>query len=191
MTDSSGSLTNVSTNLFSQNMGLLNQALASQGYNPGSGSAGINTNLDGLLNPVCSGTAVTFTATPVNGGNTPAYQWQVNGVNKNTNSPTYTYTPVNSDAVTCILTSGLTCATDSPATSNTVTMTVNSNLPVSVSVAAGANPVCSGTTVTFTATPTNGGTLTFLPVESKRSKPGTNSSSYTYTPVNQMLLLVY
>jgi hypothetical protein len=75
-------------------------------------------------NTVCSGTSVTFTATPVNGGSTPAYQWQVNGSNAGTNSPTYTYTPLNNDVVTCILTSNASCITGSPATSTPVTMIV-------------------------------------------------------------------
>ena len=142
-------------------------------------------------NPVCSGTAVTFTATPTNGGTTPSYQWMVNGINQGTNSSTYTYTPNNSDAVTCVLTSNATCATGSPATSNTVTMTVNSNLPVSVSVAAGANPVCSGTAVTFTATPANGGTSPSYQWKVNGVNQGTNSSTYTYTPSNCRCCYLY
>ena len=87
-------------------------------------------------NPVCASTSVTFTATPTNGGSLPSYQWKVNGTNAGTNSATYSYTPANNDAVTCILTSNAPCSTGSPATSNTVTMTVNQNLPASVSIAA-------------------------------------------------------
>ncbi|MCX6305181.1 MAG: hypothetical protein NT040_09440 [Bacteroidetes bacterium] len=77
-------------------------------------------------NPVCTGTSVTFTATPVNGGTTPTYQWKVNGINAGTNSATYAYAPVNNDLVTCVLTSNATCATGNPATSDAVTMVVNS-----------------------------------------------------------------
>ncbi len=42
---------------------------------------------------LCTGGNIDFTATPTNGGATPSYQWQVNGVNVGTNSPTYTLTP--------------------------------------------------------------------------------------------------
>ncbi|MFZ4521892.1 MAG: hypothetical protein ACOYNC_09310, partial [Bacteroidales bacterium] len=76
-------------------------------------------------NPVCSGTSVTFTATPVNGGTTPVYQWKVNGTNAGTNSATFAYIPTNNDLVTCILTSNETCATGNPATSGAITMVVN------------------------------------------------------------------
>ena len=100
---------------------------------------------------VCAGTSVTFTATPVNGG-TPSYQWKVNGVNAGTNSPEFTSsTLANNDIVTVVMTSGITCTTGSPATSNAVTMTVNS-LPVATLTSSEPdNTICAGTSVTFTA----------------------------------------
>lgn len=75
-------------------------------------------------NPSCEGSLVTFTATPVNGGTAPSYQWKVNGNNAGTDNPLFSCLPVNSVAVTCILTSSLTFATGNPATSNAVVMTV-------------------------------------------------------------------
>jgi len=135
-------------------------------------------------NPVCEGTPVTFTATPVNGGATPSYQWKVNGVNAGTNTPTYTFVPVNGDQVTCVLTSSLTCVTGNPATSNTIDMNVTPLLPVSVSIVASANQVCAGTLVTFTATPVNGGTTPAYQWKVNGVAVGTNTPTYTYVPVD-------
>jgi hypothetical protein len=129
-------------------------------------------------NPVCAGTSVTFTATPTNGGAVPSYQWQVNGVNAGANSATYTYTPLTGDQIICVLTSDAICPTGSPATSNTITMTVNPNLPVSVSIAASGNPVCAGTSVTFTATPTNGGLTPSYQWQVNGVNAGANSATY-------------
>lgn len=75
-------------------------------------------------NPVCAGTLVTFTATPTNEGTTPVYQWYVNSVAVGTNNPIYAYVPVTGDQVYVVLASNATCAAGSPATSNTLTMTV-------------------------------------------------------------------
>ncbi|MGV9004862.1 T9SS sorting signal type C domain-containing protein, partial [Flavobacterium sp.] len=128
---------------------------------------------------ICSGTNVTFTATPTNGG-TPSYQWKLNGSNVGTNSASYSNnTLANGDLVSVVMTSTATCATGSPATSNTVTLTVNSNLPASVSI--GASPsttICSGTNVTFTATPTNGGTPSYQ-WKLNGSNVGSNSATYS------------
>lgn len=134
------------------------------------------------VNPICQGSDVTFTATPVNGGNA-SYQWYLNGNPAGSNQATFTFTPANNDQVYVVLTSDLTCASSNPATSSTVTMTVDTPLAVSVTMSPDANNVCAGTSVLFTATPTNGGTPAYqwyvnnLPV-------GLNEATYSYAPAN-------
>ncbi|MFM7176179.1 MAG: lysyl oxidase family protein [Bacteroidota bacterium] len=74
---------------------------------------------------ISSSQSVTFTATPTNGGASPSYQWKKNGVNAGTNSATYTNSAwVNGDVVNCVMTSNASCVTGSPATSNSITMSV-------------------------------------------------------------------
>ncbi|MCX6303631.1 MAG: PKD domain-containing protein [Bacteroidetes bacterium] len=138
---------------------------------------------------ICPNTPVTFTATPVNGGTVPAYQWKVNGTNAGTGSTSYSYVPVNNDMVTCILTSNSLCTSGNPATSNSVTMTVNPIVPVGVSIAASANPVCQGTGVEFTATPSNGGTTPAYQWKiNETAISGATNATYTYTPANNDVL---
>lgn len=105
----------------------------------------------------CNGTLVTFTATPVNGGTSPTYQWYVNGVMAGTAANNYSYTPVNGDVVSVTLTPGAICV--SPATAgSTYTVSVLPMAMPSVSIAVSpGNPVCKGTLTTFSASPVNGG----------------------------------
>jgi uncharacterized protein (TIGR02145 family) len=135
-------------------------------------------------NPFCLGSSVTFTATPVNGGGSPAYQWQVNGVNVGTNSPNYSYSPTNGDIVTCELNSSIACPLGNPATSNSITMIVNSNLPAGITIAASSNLFCPGSAVTFTATPVNGGSTPSYQWKVNGVNAGTNSHTFTYNPAN-------
>ena len=129
---------------------------------------------------ICAGTSVTFTATPTNGGTTPAYQWRVNGNPVGTNNTTFTTSSLsNNDVVTVVLTSSLTCVTGNPATSNSITMTVNPILNASVSIAASATTICTGTSVTFTATPTNGGATPAYQWLVNGTPAGTNSATFT------------
>lgn len=80
-------------------------------------------------NPMCLAGTVTVTATPTYGGSAPVYQWKVDGTNVGTNSPTYTASNYsNGQVVTCVLTSSLSCATTSTATSNGITMIVSSTV---------------------------------------------------------------
>ncbi|AWK03428.1 hypothetical protein HYN56_04005 [Flavobacterium crocinum] len=133
---------------------------------------------------ICAGTSVTFTANPTNQGTAPTYQWKLNGSDVGTNSTTYTTTGLtNGSTVTCVLTSNASpCLTGSPTTSNTITMTVNPNQPASVSIAASTSTtICAGTSVTFTATPTNQGTAPTYQWKINGGNVGTNSTTYTTT----------
>jgi len=136
-------------------------------------------------NNICSGTSVTFIATPTYGGSSPSFQWKVNGVNSGNNSSMFTYSPVNTDVVSCILTSSNTvCVFNNPATSNAITMIVNPQMPVSVSITSSLNPVCAGNTVLFTAHPVNEGSSPVYQWKVNGVNSGTNLSTFTYIPVN-------
>jgi len=106
---------------------------------------------------ICSGTLVTYTATAVNGGSSPAYQWKVNGVNMVSGAATYTYAPANGDIVSVAMTSSAACPVTA-VSSASVTMTVTtSQTPVVTAVSAVGTTVCKGSAVTYTATGEYGG----------------------------------
>ncbi len=111
-------------------------------------------------NSICAGNTVSFTASPVNGGTSPSYQWKIGSTNVGTNSPVYsTSSLTNGNVVTCVMTSNAACVTGNPATSNAITMSVSANLTPSISISANpGNTICDGTSVTYSASPVNGGT---------------------------------
>ena len=164
----------------------------SAGTTPMTGSAVItmNTNVAASVtmspdvNNVCAGTTVNFTAIPTNGGTTPSYQWYNGATLVGTNSATYSYTPANGDAIHVVMTSNAACVTGSPATSATVNMVANPNLAVSVSIVADQNSVCAGTTVNYTATPSNGGAAPTYQWYKNNVAVGTGGATYSYVPVN-------
>jgi uncharacterized protein (TIGR02145 family) len=150
--------------------------------NPGDS---VKVNITASANNICAGTSVTFTANPTNPGASPVYHWKVNGINSGTNSTTFSYIPLNNDIVTCQLTSSnLICTYNNPALSNSILMVINSVLAVNITISASANPVCAGTSVTFTATPTNGGTSPSYQWKVNGANAGTDSPNYTYFPFN-------
>ena len=89
-------------------------------------SVPVSVSVAASANPVVQGVTVTYTSTPTNGGSTPVYAWYVNDVLvAGATGSTYSYVPSNNDKIKCILTSSISCVTNNPATSNSVTMTVN------------------------------------------------------------------
>jgi len=136
-------------------------------------------------NSICAGSSVLFTATATDAGSSPAYQWQVNGSNVGTNSATYNATALNNgDVVTCVVTSNLSCNNGTTDTSNGITMTVTPTIATAVSIVSSAGTsICAGTSVTFTATPTNGGMPTYQWFVGS-TPVGTNSATYTTTSLS-------
>jgi gliding motility-associated-like protein len=108
---------------------------------------------------ICTGTNVTFTATPVNGGTTPTYQWKKNNiVISGATNVTYSDASLNDqDKISVDMKSNLACVSVQNVSSSALTMSVG-NLTASVTIAGNpAGAICAGTSVTFTATPVNGG----------------------------------
>ncbi|QIA06377.1 immunoglobulin domain-containing protein [Draconibacterium halophilum] len=76
---------------------------------------------------ICQGEEVTFTATPLNGGSSPSFQWQIDSENvSGVNSATFVISSLNNaQEISCVMTSNLSGVSNNPATSNTITMIVN------------------------------------------------------------------
>ena len=108
--------------------------------------------------PVCSGTSVTFTATPINGGAAPVYQWKENGANVGTNSPTYTAVVSNNNTIKCVLTSNASICNTAVANSNTITANI-SPLPDATITTTGPTTFCSGTNLCTLNAPTGAGNI--------------------------------
>ena len=109
---------------------------------------------------VCMGSPATFTATPMNGGAAPAYQWLVNGALAagSGNGPSYTSSALApGDVVSCVLSSNAACAVPAKVASTGVAITVNPVTASSVAVSYLPADVCSGKPVVFSAVPTSGG----------------------------------
>jgi translation initiation factor IF-1 len=135
---------------------------------------------------ICAGGSITFTATPTNGGTTPAYQWKINGVNvTGQTASTFTTTTLNNgDVVTVTMSSNDPCANPVIASSNPITVTATSVVP-SVSIVSNTTSICTGGSVTFTATPTNGGTTpTYQWKINGVNVTGQTASTFTTTTLN-------
>jgi len=107
-------------------------------------------------NPMCAGNPVSFSASPVNGGNTPVYHWQVNGVNAGTTAPVFTASALTASAViSCTMISGSSCASPTSASAS-MNMTVNPIPPAPVISPSGTVIICAGTSHTLSSSAASG-----------------------------------
>ncbi|WP_334113734.1 HYR-like domain-containing protein, partial [Paucihalobacter sp.] len=137
-------------------------------------SATVSIVSDDADNEICEGENLTFTATPVDGGTSPIYEWFIDGISFGTNSPTFTpfttlsvgtyevYVRMRSSLSACVL----------PKQSNSIFVTVNP-LPVVTS------PVAICIDDTGTLTPNSGGTWV-----SNNTGVATVTNSGVITPVS-------
>ncbi len=129
---------------------------------------------------ICSSSLDTFSASSVNGGSSPTFQWYVNGVATGT-GVTYSYVPADGDVVSVLLTSNASCASPDTASSSVV-VTISPPVTPAVSITSiHGDTTCIGDTVRFAAVPVFGGTApTYL-----WTKNGVNVATgpyYEYVP---------
>lgn len=151
---------------------------------PSNSVADVDIALTTGSNPTCPGVFLVFSATSVNGGNAPVYQWKINGVTvQSSSSQTYsTATLNNGDIISCTLVSNISCLANPIVNADPITMVIAApSLPVAViTQTAGTNPTCQGNGMTFTATITGG----LNPVYQWRVNGvavGNNSNTYSST----------
>lgn len=128
----------------------------------------------------CAGVPVTFTATPSYGGGAPGYQWYVNTVLAGT-GPSYTYLPVNGDAIYCRMGSNFICRLADTITTSTVHMTVDPvYIPVVSLYASPGLTVVTGDNITFTASVTGAGPVpTYQWIVNSAIIAGETNNTYT------------
>lgn len=119
-----------------------------------------SVSIDASDTEFCTGDEVTYTAVPVNGGASPAYEWKVGSTIVGSEETFTSSDLTNGQSVTVTLISSETCVTTSTAVSEPVVTIVNENLVPSVSIESNDdnNTICTGSNIIFTATPTHGGT---------------------------------
>jgi len=126
----------------------------------------------------CNGSNVSFTATPTNGGNSPAYAWTVNGSTVGNGTSNYSSSSLkNGDVVIVTMTSSLGCASPSQVASNAITLMESTVTPL-VDLGASATTICPGVEVRFIAAPHNGGNNPTYQWKVNGISVGTNSNAY-------------
>ncbi|MFN3404907.1 MAG: T9SS type A sorting domain-containing protein [Cytophagaceae bacterium] len=131
-------------------------------------------------NAICAGTSVTFTATPVNGGANPAYQWKLNGTNVGTNSPSYSNSSLtNGNTVSVEMTSNSSCVAGGAVSSNIITMEVNTTAGTPETIT-GNTTICEGSSQTYSVSPvSNASSYTWLLPSGWSGTSTTNTISVT------------
>ncbi len=133
----------------------------------------------------CQGEEIVYTATTTNGGETPFYQWQVNGVDVGSSTPIFTSSNLsNNDIISCTLSSSEPCLQQNSVASNQITIEIQNNAMPEVEIEASAITICEGDEISFTTVVTNGGETPMYNWSVNGMNIGSNEPTYTSTMLN-------
>jgi len=138
----------------------------------------------GVGDTICAGSLITFSAIETNGGPTPSYQWTVNGAAAGTGS-TFSYSPADGDNIGLTFTSSAACATPAFVNSSIMLTVQPHEAPAVVVTAMPGTDICQGSTATFTASPSYGGSApVYTWSVNAGSVLGVTGPTYSYIPAN-------
>ncbi len=133
------------------------------------------------IDTLCAGTPVTFTAHTINGGITPAFEWQRFGVTVFSGDSVFTYTPIHGDVISVyMMYSPDVCSWPAPAYAN-IPINVYPNVApvVTISTTSATTITFLGQVVTFFAeVSTSGGSHTYQWYVDGDAIPGATSATY-------------
>ncbi|GGA95368.1 FG-GAP-like repeat-containing protein [Puia dinghuensis] len=129
---------------------------------------------------VCAGATVNFTATETGGGNSPGYEWLVNGSAAGGNSTSFSSAGLrDNDRVECVVTSSQICTAGDMAGSNPIIMHVKAIVVPQVAVAVADTVVCPGAVANFSAIASDGGSAPHYQWTKNSAVVGGDAPTYT------------
>ena len=126
---------------------------------------------------VCGGVNTTFTATPVNGGTNPTYEWYINSTLFGT-GPVFTTNQVLNDYVVSVrMRNNATSCAAPGEVYNTYRASVLPMATPSITILTPTNQICTGNTVTFQTNTT--GNITLYQWQVNNANVGSNTSTFS------------
>jgi len=105
----------------------------------------------------CEAANMSFSAIVQNAGDSPTYDWQVNGISVADGNQFNSNSLNDNDVVTCVMTTSQSCVTNSEVNSNAIPVTIFPIANPEISIVASGTEICEGGSVTFNATTVDGG----------------------------------
>ena len=106
----------------------------------------------------CAGENLVLTANIENGGNSPVYQWYIDGERQTDSTDQIASTSfTNGTKIYCELISNAECLSDTTAVSDTIVLEINPVQTPKIEITTSGTIICEGEKVTFRALPENGG----------------------------------
>ncbi len=129
---------------------------------------------------ICADSLANFTANFSNGGQSPRFQWQVNGLDVGTNQATYSNNNlITGDRIACILYSDAVCPNKVADTSNDLIISIHPIVYPSISIYASDTNICLGSPVNFDAIALNSEINPSFQWAINGIFKGTNSASFS------------